>query len=202
MDYLFFSALLAFAGYTFKTRSERRRIALLGQHLAGLEIEKLMQTLTEGYARALGESDSARRAAIWELLGGAESKLAAQVRQLAASFAREAPELARVHHLPWPLGELAPWVKASSFDMREALKVHADGLARALADSEAAKPQARAFTLSAEMLLLQHSCHWYCKSQAVASARMMVRHQTPYARVLESVSPETRRAYEALLAKR
>ncbi len=202
MDYLFFSALLAFAGYTLKTQAERKRIALLGQHLAEHDIEKLMQTLSEGYARALGERDVARRASIWQLLGVAESKLAAQVRQLAASFARVAPEQARVHRLPWPLGELAPWVKGSSFDLREALKVHADGLARALEPGESVRPQARAFTLSAEMLLMQHSCHWYCKSKAVASARMMVRHQTPYARLLESVSPETRHAYAALLGER
>ena len=58
MDYLFYSALLAFAGYTLKTQAERKRIALLGQHLAEHQIEKLMQTLTEGYARALGERDA------------------------------------------------------------------------------------------------------------------------------------------------
>lgn len=202
MDFLLFSALLAFAGYTFKTRGERKRIVLLAQHLADHEIEKLMQTLTEGYARALGERDAARRASIWQLLGSAESKLASQVRQLAASFARVTPEQARVQRLPWPLGELAPWVKGSSFDLREALNIHAEGLARALESGESVRPQARAFTLSAEMLLLQHSCHWYCKSKAVASARMMVRHQTPYALLLESVSPETRRAYAALLAER
>jgi hypothetical protein len=49
------------------------------------------------------------------------------------------------------------------------------------------------------MLLLQHSCHWFCKSKSVASARVLVRHQTPYAQVLASVSPETRRAYLDLL---
>jgi hypothetical protein len=48
------------------------------------------------------------------------------------------------------------------------------------------------------MLLLQHTCHWICKSRAVASARMMVRHKTSYALLLQSVSPETRLAYGAL----
>ena len=61
METFIASLLLAFAAYHLKSRSERRRIRLLGQHLADHQIEKLMQTLTEGYARALGEADAARR---------------------------------------------------------------------------------------------------------------------------------------------
>jgi hypothetical protein len=55
--------------------------------------------------------------------------------------------------------------------------------------------------LSAELFLFQHTCHWYCRSKAVASARMQVRHQTPYAQVLAAVSPATRQAYSALLGR-
>ena len=50
----------------------------------------------------------------------------------------------------------------------------------------------------AELLLLQHTCHWYCKSRTVASARMLARHQTPYPQLVASVSPATRQAYLAL----
>jgi hypothetical protein len=46
---------------------------------------------------------------------------------------------------------------------------------------------------------MQHTCHWFCKSKTIASARMLVRHKTPYEMVLQSVSPETRRAYDALV---
>jgi hypothetical protein len=49
------------------------------------------------------------------------------------------------------------------------------------------------------MFLMQHSCHWFCKSKAVASARLLVRHKTSYEQVLASVAPETRRAYLALV---
>jgi len=45
---------------------------------------------------------------------------------------------------------------------------------------------------------MQHSCHWYCKSKAVASARLMARHKTSHAQVLDAVSPETRKAYAGL----
>jgi hypothetical protein len=198
MDIFILSMVLAFAGYSLKSRSERRRIALLGGHLADYQIEKLMQTLTEGYARALGETDAARRESIWQLLSGTEDKLCAQARQLAEGFAKVDADPARVNRLPWPLSEAASLIPGSGFDLREALNIHAAGLARAAHADASVSPRARAFALSAEMLLLQHTCHWFCKSRAVASARMMVRHQTSYALLLQSVSPETRRTYGAL----
>ena len=198
MDIFIFSMVLAFAGYSLKSRSERRRIALLGGHLADYQIEKLMQTLTEGYARALGETDAARRESIWQLLSGTEDKLCAQARQLAEGFAKVDADPARVNRLPWPLSEAASLIPGSGFDLREALNIHAAGLARAAHADASVSPRARAFALSAEMLLLQHTCHWFCKSRAVASARMMVRHQTSYALLLQSVSPETRRDFGAL----
>ena len=52
--------------------------------------------------------------------------------------------------------------------------------------------------MSAERFLMQHTCHWYCKSKTVASARMLARHQTSYEQLLDAVSPETRSAYAAL----
>jgi hypothetical protein len=121
---------------------------------------------------------------------------------LAEGFAKVNEVQARMNRLPWPLSEAASMISGSSFDLRAALKIHAAGLARAAQPAPAEEDglrKARAFTLSAEMLLLQHSCHWFCKSQSVASARVLVRHQTPYAQVLASVSPETRRAYLDLL---
>ena len=51
----------------------------------------------------------------------------------------------------------------------------------------------------AELFLMQHTCHWYCKSKPVASARLMARHQTGYAQVIDAVDPATRRAYLALV---
>ena len=53
--------------------------------------------------------------------------------------------------------------------------------------------------MSAELFLMQHTCHWFCKSRAIASARLMARHKTPHAQVLASVTPATRTAYLALL---
>jgi hypothetical protein len=50
--------------------------------------------------------------------------------------------------------------------------------------------------------LMQHTCHWFCRSKAVASARLLARHKTPYAKVLESVAPATRARYQALIEGR
>jgi hypothetical protein len=50
-----------------------------------------------------------------------------------------------------------------------------------------------------EMFLMQHSCHWFCRSKTIASARMVTQHQTRYEQALEAVSPETRQAYLAVV---
>jgi hypothetical protein len=214
METFLLTALAAFALHMLKSRAERKRIRLLGQHLAQFEIEKLLETVTEGYQRALGEADAQRRASIWQLLGAAEKKLSAQFTQLAQSFALEAEADTRVNRLPWPLSEAAGWLPRSSLDMRKLLTLHAEGIARATqlgtddnataadaASADDSAERAHAFTLSAELFLMQHSCHWFCKSRGVASARLLVRHKTPYAKVLDSVTPATRRAYAALVDK-
>jgi hypothetical protein len=67
-------------------------------------------------------------------------------------------------------------------------------------NSHGLTPRDKAYTLSAELFLMQHTCHWYCRSRAVASARLLARHQTSYAQVLAAVAPSTRQAYEAVIA--
>lgn len=179
-------------------RQQRQRIALLAQYLSSLQIEKLMETLTQGYLRALGERDTERQSQVFAVLEGSESQLATQFAQLARDFATVPAAQARASTLPVSL----PWASVvmpnATFDMRKLLAVHANGIARALHPSGELSPRDRAFRISAELFLMQHSCHWFCKSRAVASARMLARHQTPHAQLIASVSPETRNAYLAL----
>ncbi|RYF40240.1 MAG: hypothetical protein EOO25_13080, partial [Comamonadaceae bacterium] len=73
--------------------------------------------------------------------------------------------------------------------------------ANAAANDQGRSPRDKAFVMSAELFLMQHSCHWFCKSRAVASARLLVRHKTSYEQVLDAVSPETRRAYRELVGR-
>ena len=202
MDTLEIISLLAVVGmalHWLNHQDRRKRTALLASHLQPFQIERLMQQLTEAYMRALGESDPERQNQVLQLQQEAEQQLARQFQELARAFAQlPAPE-ARTLKLALPgVDKVLP---QSTFDTRRVLQVHADGLGRAVRNEAGRSPRDKAFTLMAEMFLMQHSCHWFCKSKAVASTRLVLRHQTPYEKVLESVAPATRRAYEALVSR-
>jgi hypothetical protein len=185
------------AAWFFKTKQQGERIALLARLLAPYRIEAHIETLTQGYLRALGEAEPQRREQVWNLLRTAEQELSVQLGQLAGDAGRLEPEAARVSKLPAyvPMAiRLFP-----SFDLREALRIHARGVQRAIDAGPDVPPRDRAFTISAELLLLQHTCHWFCRSRAVASGRMLRRHRTSYDQVVAAVLPQTREAYLALV---
>lgn len=198
MEFLTLAMLIAVGAFTLKSRDERRRIALLGSHLGKYQIEKLMENLTEGYMRALGEKDPERREQVWRQMSSSETKLCDQFNRFVADFSKVEEADARVSTLAFPLPYAARLLPASTFDLRKVLLVHAQGVTNAATNSLNRSAKNKAYTMSAELLLMQHSCHWFCKSRAVASARMMVRHKTSYEQLLASVAPETRKAYAAL----
>ncbi|MDR6858034.1 hypothetical protein [Variovorax guangxiensis] len=199
MEFLTLAALLLLAAYLQKTREQKKRITLLAAHLGRYQIETLMENLTEGYLRCLGEDDPARREQIWKLLDTTEQTLVGQFQRFATDFARVGDAEARVSTLPLALPFADRLFPARSFDMRRALAIHARGIADAAANSLQQAPKSKAYTMSAELFLMQHTCHWYCRSRAVASARMLARHKTPYAQLVDSVAPATRRDYRALV---
>ena len=200
MDILVLLALAAGLAYVLKSREQQKRIALLGSHLGTYQIESLMENLTAGYLRALGEDGAQRQAQVWDLLGASESKLSGQFRRFADAFAKVDAPLARVSKLPLAVPYATTLFPQATLDLRALLQLHARALANATANQLQQSPKRRAFTLLAELMLMQHSCHWFCRSKTVASARLLARHQTSYAQVLESVAPATRKAYAALLA--
>jgi hypothetical protein len=197
MEFFLAAALAAFAAWKLRSMDQGRRIRLLAGHLHKYQIEKNMEALTQGYLRALGEQDAARREQIWELLRSTEQALCSQFSRFVADFGRVAEADARVSKLAFPFA--ARLLPAASFDMREALAIHARGIGRTVEDSSHLSPKEKAFTLSAELFLMQHSCHWFCKSRTVASARMLARHKTSYEQLVAAVRPETRAAYRALV---
>lgn len=199
MDLLILALLLAFGTFQLKSAYQRQRIALLGSHLAHFQIEKLMETLTEGYMRALGERDPERQAQIWSLLAAPESALEDQFRRFAADFCRLDPALTRVVRGPLALPYLDRLFPGACFDLRQALQIHAKGIAAVVRNDESRPVKERAYTLLAEMFLMQHTCHWFCRSKATASARLLTRHHTAYAQVLDGVSFGTRQAYRELV---
>lgn len=190
--------LAAVGGHMLKLKYQRQRIALLGRHLGNYQIEKLMETLTEGYMRALGEAESGRREQIFNLLGTTEASLCDQLSRFSAEFLKVTEAEARVSKLPLALPYADRLFPSATFDLRKALAIHAQGIAQAVRNGAGRSPKAKAFTVSAELFLLQHTCHWFCKSKTTASARLLGRQKTAYAQVLEAVAPETRKAYCAL----
>jgi hypothetical protein len=199
MDYLIFVAALVVGLSVVRITYERRRIATLAAFLGRYQIEKLMATLSDGYMRALGESDPQRQQQVWDFLHASETRLCTEFGQFAAAIAKADAAETRVSTLPVAL----PWgdrlFPQASFDLRKALAIHARGICAAVSDYPQESSKDRAYRLSAEMFLMQHTCHWYCKSKAVASARMLVRHKTQYVQLLQAVGAQTARDYRALV---
>ena len=124
------------------------------------------------------------------------------MHRLAEQAGREDAAQTRISRWPVAAALAARWLPATTVDLRALLALHARGVAEALANPDALDRRDQAYQLCAELFLFQHSCHWYCRSQPVASARLVARHQTPHAQVLQAVSARTRDGYRALLARR
>jgi hypothetical protein len=181
-----------------RARQQHARIRLLAGLLGPYSIETHVETLTQGYLRALGEKETQRQEQVWRVLRPNEDALCRQLARLAEDAARAEAASTRVSRFPmWlPVATEA----FGSFDLREALGVHARGICRAVELDAGTAARDRAFAISAELFLMQHTCHWFCRSKLVASARMQARHRTRYEQVLASVLRETRSEYLRLVA--
>ncbi len=199
MDFFILAILIAIGSYALTSRDQRQRIATLGSHLGQYQIEKLMETVTQGYLRALGEKDQSRQDQIWALLNTSEAQLAEQFKRFATEFAKAGAEQTRISKIAIALPYADTLFPSATFDLRKAFAIHAQGIARAADATSDTSAKNKAFTMSAELFLMQHTCHWFCKSKTVASARMLARHQTTYTQLLAAVSPETRKAYCSLV---
>lgn len=198
MDLLTLLTLIAIGWAILKNRDQKRRIRLLGHLLSQHNIEKLMEDLTNGYMRALAEQDAHRQAQIWQLLKPSETALCEQLQLLSTECNKVDPVLTRVSKLPLAVPYIDVMFPAVTFDLRKAFGIHAQGLTQAVQSGFTAEPKQKAFTVMAELFLLQHTCHWFCRSKMVASARLLARHQTQYAQVLNAVSAATQQAYRRL----
>lgn len=199
MDILILLMLGVLGVWLLRSGEQRRRVALLGSFLGKYQIEALMENLTQGYLRALGEDDPARREQILNMLASAEQSVAQQFGSFASEFGRLDDEPTRVSTLGMALPFATRLLPQATFDVREAFRIHARGLAQAASNELQRSTRDKAFTMSAELLLMQHTCHWFCRSKATASARTLLRHQTPYEQLVASVAPATSRDYLALI---
>ena len=201
MDFLTLAIIVATVLYVLKKQEQRQHTQLLAQHLARFQIEKLMANLMEGYLRVIGEKDAHRREQIWPVLANTESSLVSQFQRFADEFATLPAEQTRASTLPLALPYMTRVLPLATMDVRETMKLHAQALAAArvgdAADEEERKR--RAFTMTAELMLMQHTCHWFCRSRTVASMRLLARHKTAYEQVLQSIAPGTLKAYAKLV---
>jgi hypothetical protein len=199
MDIFSLVVLTLTVAYILKAQEQRQRINLLASFLKNYQVEKLMGSLIDGYLRALGESDQERQQQIWQLQTSVEAQLCGQVSGLATALAAADVQATRVSTLGLGLPYATQWLPSASFDFREAMRLHAVGVVEAAQNSQGLPRKAQAYMMTAELLLLQHSCHWFCKSKTVASARLLARHHTTYSQVLAAVSERTRAAYLGLV---
>ena len=197
MEFLSLLLILATGIHWLNTQGQRKRTALLAEQLRPYQIEKHMEQLTGAYMRALGETDPERQLQILQLQEQAEQQLASEFQNLAREFAKLPAPLTRAFKVALPfIDQLSP---KASFDMRRMLEVHAQGIQRTVDNLQGFSPKERSFRMMGEMFLMQHSCHWFCKSKTIASARMLTQHQTRYEQALDGVAPETRKAYLAVI---
>src|SRR5690606_17619756 len=146
-------------------RYQRTHIALLGKHLANLQLERHMETLTQGYARAIGEAAETRRLQVLETFAQTERAVAAQTRSLADAMQKESAQAASMGALSFCVPYIERLSVAATRDFRKLLHIHATGLRHVVDNEGGWDAKNRAFHLSAELYLLQHSCHWFCKSR-------------------------------------
>ena len=193
--------LLVFIGaWALQHRYQSARVRLLSQHFGPFQIEQLMAQLHQAYFRALDETDAQRAAPIWAAQAGLEQKLSQQMTAFSHDFAQIYLAKTQVFKLALPLPYADQLFPRLCFDARLVFAVHAQGIARAVQSTTA--PAQRARALLAELYLMQHTCHWFCRSLPTASARLLARHQTSYEQVLEAVHPQTRRDYLKLVARK
>jgi len=196
---VFLCALAIGALWFLNIREQHRRIRVLASVLGQFQVEKLMETVADGYLRALGENDAERSTQVWNMLGQAELTLNGQLQDFVREFDKVDALSARFSTLPLGLPFALKLFPGSSADLRALLHVHAKGIDALVRNEGALSQKDKAFTLTAELLLLQHSCQWFCRSKAMASSRMMARHRTPHSQLLASVSAPTRKAYGKLV---
>lgn len=194
--------LALFAGVAFLNALDQRgRIELLRRHLSPYRIDEMLAILARGYERALEEEDPERRQQIWSMLAAAERDFAERFNEFMHYFVNNAPPTALVSTLPIALPWANRWCRRATFDLRTAFMMHAYTISEAVDNKAKRSPRDRAFTVLAELLLMQHTCHWFCRSFRTASARLRGHHKTRYEQVLASVAPYTRSAYSKVTGR-
>jgi hypothetical protein len=202
IEFLLLVMVLALAWHWANATEQAQRVTLLNGQLKPYRIEQRMQTLTDGYLRVLGDVNAASAEAQWAELALNERRLLEELVAFQAGLAEVWGEKLRVSRLPFALPRATLLFPQAAFDLRQVLDIHIRGLRGVMDNAQGLSPRDRAFTLTAEMLLLQHTCLWFCRTQNRASAHLLLRHRTSHVQVVQSVSQLTRQAYCKLVGCR
>lgn len=132
---------------------------------------------------------------VLETFAQTERTVAAQAQSLADAMQKESVQASSISALSFYVPYAERFLPAKTRDFQKLLRIHAAGLRHVVDNENQHDMKTRAYHLSAELYLLQHSCHWFCKSRAVADARLVLRHQVNHQKVLDSVSAVTRSSY-------
>lgn len=195
MDAMIVLLAVAVVWRVLSMRYQKAHIALLGRHLANHQLERHMETLTQGYTRAIQADSTSRQLQILETFAQTERAVASQAQAVAVALQQESLQQASLVTWPMCIPYAEHFAPSITRDFRALFQIHAEGLRYVVDNVPGWEPKQRAYHLSAELYLLQHSCHWFCKSRGVANARLQLRHQVEYQKVLDSVSETTRSAY-------
>jgi len=104
-------------------RYQRARINLLGQHLASLQLERHMETLTQGYTRAIQADDETRQIQVLETFIQTERSVAAQIQSLADIMQKESAQATSMGVLPFCVPYAERFFPALTRDFRELLRI-------------------------------------------------------------------------------
>ena len=199
MEWLAWTVLVLGGLNLLNKRVQRARIVWLAQHLSRHPVDKALERLVRETMTGLNHSDEDKRAHHWRCASQACDDLVVALQRALDDMGQGFAPMARGSRLAVALPYAEQWLPGMAFDVRRLLAVHVQGLARMQTEEAANEPKTQAFMRLAEAMLLQHSCHWYCRSKTVASARLLAQHQTRYEQVLESVHPATHTAYHKAL---
>lgn len=180
-------------------RYQKKHIALLGKHLASFHLEKHLETLTQGYVRAISSDTESRQLQILDSFAQTEHAVASQIQSLSHNIQQENAINTSMGILSFCVPYIELIAPSLCRDFRQLLQIHAQGIQFVVDNSPNWSPKERAFHLSAEIYLFQNSCHWFCKSRTIANARLQVQHKVSFQKTVESVSDKTRAAYEQWL---
>src|SRR5690606_33599134 len=116
----------------------------LGRHLANFQLERHMETLTQGYTRAIQSEGESRQLQVLETFAQTEQAVAAQVRSLADAMQKESAEATSICTLSLCVPYIERFLPTLTRDFRKLLHIHARGLRHVVDNEGGLDPKSRA----------------------------------------------------------